>query len=93
MVDVDGSLELLQASGFELVFDDSSPGPQASAAMPPTVTTLPQGSTAEGLPLLGSQSSAGLPSEEASPKGTNKSESPEQGAPPAATPAKVSNSR
>jgi len=28
---VDGGLELLQASGFELVFDESSPEPQAAA--------------------------------------------------------------
>ena len=28
---MDGSLELLQASGFELVFDESSPEPQAAA--------------------------------------------------------------
>ncbi|KAL0035323.1 hypothetical protein WJX77_000882 [Trebouxia sp. C0004] len=31
VVNVDGSLELLQASGFELVFDESSPEPQAAA--------------------------------------------------------------
>ena len=31
VVNVDGSLELLQASGFELVFDESSPEPWAAA--------------------------------------------------------------
>ena len=31
VVNVDGGLELLQASGFELVFDESSPEPQAAA--------------------------------------------------------------
>ncbi len=31
IVNVDGGLELLQASGFELIFDESSPEPQAAA--------------------------------------------------------------
>ena len=34
VVNVDGALELLQASGFELVFDDSSAEPQSSSAQP-----------------------------------------------------------
>lgn len=46
VVDVDGSLELLQASGFELVFDESSPEPQAAATPMPTQDT-PEGSTDE----------------------------------------------
>lgn len=35
VVNVDGGLELLQASGFELVFDESSPEPQAATSTPP----------------------------------------------------------
>lgn len=34
VVNVDGGLELLQASGFELVFDESSPEPQAATSTP-----------------------------------------------------------
>lgn len=49
MVDVDGSLELLQASGFELVFDESSPEPQASAAPMPTKDIPSEGSTEDRL--------------------------------------------
>lgn len=53
VVDVDGSLELLQASGFELVFDESSPEPQASAAPIPTKDTPSQASTDERLSPAG----------------------------------------
>ena len=38
-----------KASGFELVFDESSPEPQASAAPVPIIGTPPQGTTDEGL--------------------------------------------
>ena len=56
VVNVDGGLELLQASGFELVFDESSPEPQAAAAAVPAMSSQSQGSDAEGLAQSGSQS-------------------------------------
>ena len=79
VVDVDGGLELLQASGFELVFDESSPEPQASAAPMPTTGTPPQ-----GLACSETQSRADLPIQEASLKGTTSAESAGQGTPTAA---------
>lgn len=78
VVDVDGGLELLQASGFELVFDESSPEPQAAAAPSPTMSTPQQGATDRRLAHSESQSSAGLPFEEASSKGTASAEPPQQ---------------
>ena len=79
VVDVDGGLELLQASGFELVFDESSPEPQASAAPMPTTGTPPQGSPDQGLACSEHQSRADLPIEEALLKGTTSAESAGQG--------------
>lgn len=84
VVDVDGGLELLQASGFELVFDESSPEPQASAAPVPIIGTPPQGTTDEGLACSESQVKANLPLEEASMKGPTSAESAGQATPTAA---------
>ena len=84
VVDVDGGLELLQASGFELVFDESSPECQASAAPMPTIGTPLQNSTDKGLACSESQSRADLPIEEASLRGTTSAQSPGQRAPIAA---------
>lgn len=71
VVNVDGGLELLQASGFELVFEDSSPEPQPAPTTPPTGSPPPQNSIDDGAPPRESQSSAGWPIGEASPEGTN----------------------
>ncbi|KAL3148606.1 hypothetical protein ABBQ38_014034 [Trebouxia sp. C0009 RCD-2024] len=71
VVNVDGGLELLQASGFELVFEDSSPEPQAAATPPPTGSPPPQNSIDSGVSPRESQSSAGWPIGEASSQGTN----------------------
>ena len=79
VVNVDGGLELLQASGFELVFDESSPEPQAAAALAPGMSSQSQGSTSAGLAQSGSQSSSGLPFGDAWLKGTSDAEASGQG--------------
>lgn len=97
VVDVDGGLELLQASGFELVFDESSPEPQASAAPKHTTDSPPQGSTDKRLAQSEkSHLKAELPIEQAPREGTTGSESAGQGTPASAVDAaqtEVSNSR
>ena len=61
VVNVDGGLELLQASGFELVFDDSSPEPQSAAST---------GNLSGELAHSGSQLSSALPLADAPSLGT-----------------------
>ncbi len=57
VVNVDGGLELLQASGFELVFDESSPEPQAAALSQRQESASPDGTTSPALSQSDSQPS------------------------------------
>ncbi|DBB14421.1 TPA: hypothetical protein ACH3X3_004718 [Trebouxia sp. C0006] len=71
VVNVDGGLELLQASGFELVFDESSPEPQAAAPshVPDHVPSSEAADPAQAQPdcqagALGSESKGEAPAAE-----------------------------